>query len=191
MAVKISSNEASKEEMLHEAKTMTRITRNNHIVNLQGIAEYQNQIFLLLEHCAFGSVESYLKKYANHYMHCIENNDYEFLLSCCSQVAAGMDFLVEKDIIHGDLGARNVLVTSDLTIKLADFGLSQRMYMQQGARKGPKTELVPVPYSAIEVLRAGHAILEFSDVWSFGIYIWEVFNLCLAKPYFGIPNGRI
>ena len=177
--------------MLHEARTVARITRNNHIVNLQGISEHQNQIFLLLEFCALGSVESYLKKNAGHYSQQVAKNDYEFLLRCCSQVITGMDFLVEKGIIHGDLAARNVLINSDMTIKLADFGLSQRLYMQQGDRKAPKSEMVPVQYSSIEVLRAGHAVLEFSDIWSFGVYMWEVFQLCLATPYFGIPDGKL
>ena len=177
--------------MLHEAKTMAKITRNDNIVNLQGICEHQNQVFLLLEFCALGSVESFLKKNADHYSQCIAKNDFQFLIKCCSQVAAGMEFLVEKEIIHGDLGARNILITNDMTIKIADFGLSHRMYMQQGARKGPKTDKVPVKYSAIEVLCADHAILQFSDIWSFGVYMWEVFNLCIAKPYFGVPNGKL
>ena len=187
----MASDEVSKEEMLHEAKTMAKITRNVNIVNLQGICEHQNQVFLLLEFCHLGSVESFLKNNADHYSQCIAKNDFQFLIKCCSQVAAGMEFLVEKEIIHGDLGARNILITNDMTIKIADFGLSHRMYMQQGASKGPKTKKVPVQNSAIEILRADHALLESSDVWSFGVYMWEIFLLCLARPYFGVPNGKI
>ena len=170
---------------------MTRITRNEHIVNLQGTSVHQNQIFLLLEFCAFGSVASFLKHNASYYRQCISNNDYEFLLRCCTQVASGMDFLVGKEVIHSDLAARNVLITSDMTIKLADFGLSQRMYMKLGDRKGPRSEKVPVLYSAIEVLRADHAVLEYSDVWSYAVYVWEIFQLCLAKPYVGVSGGKL
>ena len=79
--------------MLHEAKTMARIIRNDHVVNLQGVSEHQ-------AFCALGSVEGYLQKHANlHYRQCVARNDYEFLLRCCSQVTAGMEFLTQKKII--------------------------------------------------------------------------------------------
>ncbi len=109
-----------------------------------------------------------------------------------------MDFLACKGIIHGDLAAKNVLITSDMTIKLADFGLSHRVYTQpknpldmRKSRQGPFTDQVPVKYSAIEVLRADRAILELSDIWSFGIYMWEIFHLCLATPYYGVAGGKL
>ena len=79
-------------------------------------------------------MENYLRENFDRFNQCLDNKDYEFLLKCCSEVAEAMMFLVSKGIIHADLAARNVLLTSDLTVKLADFGLSQRLYIKQGGR---------------------------------------------------------
>ena len=189
VAVKRATDPNAKEEMLHEAKTMARLTKNRNIVNLQGICIHQNQTYLILEYCALGSVESYLRKHAGRYMDCIKNQDYEFLFQCCIQVIEGMLFLIDREIIHGDLAARNVLITSNKTIKVADFGLSHRLYLQQDFCKSPKTKDVPFLYSAIEVVSGEMTILECSDIWSFAVYMWEVFGLCRAIPYSSRING--
>ena len=182
VAIKVATDEVSITDLVHEAKTMVRIAKNENIVNLQGIALHEETFFVILEYCALGSVENYLSENARHYVQEIEKKNYGFLLTCCTHVAEGMAFLVDKKVIHGDLAARNALITSDMVVKVADFGLSHRLYMQQNQTKEPEKLTVPVA-SAIEVIRAGHSILEFSDIWSYGIYMWEVFQLGLAVPY--------
>ena len=194
----MATDEISKDEMLHEAKNMARITKNKHIVNLQGISLHQEKIYLLLEYCALGSVDTYLRKNDLHYIECVENKDYEFLLRCCSQVSEGMVFLVDKGIIHADLAARNVLITSDMNIKVADFGLSTRIYSNMGdssasgstGSKAPKYQMIPLRWSSYEILKSKHAVIEFSDVWSFGVYMWEVFQLGRGLPYVGVSDGK-
>ena len=126
--MKVATEQDAKDEMLHEAKAMIRLTKHRNIVNIQGVSVHQNQTYLLLEYCSLGSVESYLQKHADHFIQCLKNQDYEFILKCCTEVAEGMIFLVQKGIIHGDLAARNVLITSYYLIKVADFGLSSRLY---------------------------------------------------------------
>ena len=85
------------------------------------------------------------------------------------------------------MAARNILLTYDLKAKIADFGLSTRIYIQcpttSTTRKGCKQELIPFRWAAYEVLETGTTFKEFSDVWSFGVLLWEIFHLGSAIPY--------
>ena len=81
------------------------------------------------------------------------------------------------------MAARNVLLTHDEKAKIADFGLSTRIYIHTTERKGSKQNMIPFRWAALEVLTKGTAIIEYSDVWSFGILVWEIFHLGAAIPY--------
>ena len=88
-------------DQIHEAKTMARVIRHDHIVNLQGITCNGNHIYLLLEFCANKSVHSYLKEFHNVYVQrAKEAHDYHFIMRSCVQVADGMMFLAENGIKH-------------------------------------------------------------------------------------------
>ena len=79
----------------------------------------------------------------------------------------------------------------DLNAKVADFGLSSRIYHKRtegNQRSGANQDKFPFRWSAYEMLRTGVAILEKSDVWSFGIFTWEIFYLGAAMPYAGIST---
>ena len=81
------------------------------------------------------------------------------------------------------MAARNVLLTHDMKAKIADFGLSTRIYFKSTERKGPVENIIPIYWAALEVLQGRAAIIEYSDVWSFGVFMWEVFYLGSAVPY--------
>ena len=94
-------------------------------------------------------------------------------------------------VFQRDLAARNVLLSYDLNAKVADFGLSSRIYHKRtegNQRSGANQDKFPFRWSAYEMLRTGVAILEKSDVWSFGIFMWEIFYLGAAMPYAGIST---
>ena len=96
-------------------------------------------------------------------------------------------------IFQCDLAARNVLVTHDLQFKITDFGLSERDYFDLTiAPAKSNATLQPICWLAYEVLQSKGKVYE-SDVWSFGVYMWEVFEFGCGKPYVFLKDekGRI
>ena len=96
-----------------------------------------------------------------------------------------MEFISRKNIYHGDLAARNILLTDQLVAKVSDFGLSQRLY-QCLTPNNPHAGNVgymklPIKWLALEVLMHGQATTK-SDVWSYGVLVWEILHLG-AEPY--------
>uniref|UniRef100_A0A8C5U121 FES proto-oncogene, tyrosine kinase n=1 Tax=Malurus cyaneus samueli TaxID=2593467 RepID=A0A8C5U121_9PASS len=109
------------------------------------------------------------------------------LLKMMENAAAGMEYLESKHCIHRDLAARNCLVTERNTLKISDFGMSREeedgIYASTGGMKQ-----IPVKWTAPEALNYGRYSSE-SDVWSFGILLWEAFSLG-AVPYTNLSNQQ-
>ncbi|XP_014668985.1 PREDICTED: tyrosine-protein kinase Fes/Fps-like [Priapulus caudatus] len=103
----------------------------------------------------------------------------------CIDAAAGMAYLEERNCIHRDLAARNCLLTADNVVKISDFGMSreEEVYTASGGLKQ-----IPVKWTAPEAIN----FLKYtsaSDVWSYGILMWEVFALGIV-PYPGMSNNE-
>lgn len=106
----------------------------------------------------------------------------------CVQVAAGMDYLASHSYVHKDLAARNVLVGEQLHIKISDLGLSREIYSSDYYCLQPKT-LLPIRWMPPEAITYGKFTSD-SDIWSFGVVLWEMFSYGL-QPYYGFSNQEV
>ncbi|XP_013856686.1 tyrosine-protein kinase receptor TYRO3, partial [Austrofundulus limnaeus] len=87
-------------------------------------------------------------------------------------VARGMEYLSSRSIIHRDLAARNCMLNENMSVCVADFGLSKKIYSGDYYRQGSVSKL-PVKWIALESL-ADNVYTTQSDVWAFGVTMWEI-----------------
>ncbi|XP_064426704.1 tyrosine-protein kinase receptor TYRO3 isoform X3 [Mirounga angustirostris] len=103
-------------------------------------------------------------------------------------IACGMEYLSSRNFIHRDLAARNCMLAEDMTVCVADFGLSRKIYSGDYYRQGCASKL-PVKWLALESL-ADNLYTVHSDVWAFGVTMWEIMTRG-QTPYAGIENAEI
>ncbi|XP_031844138.2 protein kinase receptor Ret oncogene [Nomia melanderi] len=113
-------------------------------------------------------------------IHTVTSRD---ILSFAWQISKGMAYLAEIKLVHRDLAARNVLLATGKVCKISDFGLTRDVYEDDAYLKRSKGR-VPVKWMAPESL-ADHVYTSKSDVWSFGVLLWELVTLG-ASPYPGV-----
>jgi len=108
------------------------------------------------------------------------------LIRMACDVCSAMHYLGESGFVHRDLAARNVLINKDFVCKVCDFGLSQEI---GDDTVNTKDEKIPIRWTAPEAV-AHHQFSSSSDVWSFGILLWEMWSYG-AMPYKGWTNDVV
>jgi len=157
------------------------VGRHENIVNLLGVCSRPADAPLLavLELAEQGSLRDVVAR---------EDTSYREILRLAAQVARGMEFLASRRCVHRDLAARNVLVTRDGLAKVADFGLARDLEQSDYYRKVGEARL-PVLWMSPESLFEGVSSTK-SDVWSFGVLLWEVVSWG-ERPYPGLSPTAV
>ncbi|KAL7985886.1 hypothetical protein Chor_011052 [Crotalus horridus] len=195
VAVKMLKDNATDKDLadlISEMEMMKLMDQHKNIINLLGVCTQDGPLYVIVEFAAKGNLREYLRARrppTPDYTFDItkmpeEQLSFKDLVSCVYQVARGMEYLESKRCIHRDLAARNVLVTEENVMKIADFGLARGVHDIDYYKKTSNGRL-PVKWMAPEAL-FDRVYTHQSDVWSFGILMWEIFTLG-GSPYPGIP----
>ncbi|XP_003974642.2 fibroblast growth factor receptor 1-A isoform X3 [Takifugu rubripes] len=195
VAVKMLKSDATEKDLsdlISEMEMMKIIGKHKNIINLLGACTQDGPLYVIVEYASKGNLREYLRARRPPGMeYCynpdqvpVENMSIKDLVSCAFQVARGMEYLASKKCIHRDLAARNVLVTEDNVMKIADFGLARDIHHIDYYKKTTNGRL-PVKWMAPEAL-FDRIYTHQSDVWSFGVLLWEIFTLG-GSPYPGVP----
>ena len=105
-----------------------------------------------------------------------------------SQIASAMQYLAQQKFVHRDLATRNCLVGENFTIKVADLGVNLDLY-QSHYYKIRDNRLLPIRWMATECFDGKFS--EKSDIWAFGITLWELFTLSKDKPYPNLSDEEV
>ncbi|VFV30471.1 tyrosine-protein kinase syk isoform [Lynx pardinus] len=183
VAVKILKNEANdpalKDELLAEANVMQQLD-NPYIVRMIGICEAESWM-LVMEMAELGPLNKYLQQNR----HVKDKN----IIELVHQVSMGMKYLEENNFVHRDLAARNVLLVTQHYAKISDFGLSKALRADENYYKAQTHGKWPVKWYAPECINY-YKFSSKSDVWSFGVLMWEAFSYG-QKPYRGMKGSEV
>nr|XP_051709872.1 tyrosine-protein kinase Fer isoform X1 [Oryctolagus cuniculus]XP_051709873.1 tyrosine-protein kinase Fer isoform X1 [Oryctolagus cuniculus]XP_051709874.1 tyrosine-protein kinase Fer isoform X1 [Oryctolagus cuniculus]XP_051709875.1 tyrosine-protein kinase Fer isoform X1 [Oryctolagus cuniculus]XP_051709876.1 tyrosine-protein kinase Fer isoform X1 [Oryctolagus cuniculus]XP_051709877.1 tyrosine-protein kinase Fer isoform X1 [Oryctolagus cuniculus]XP_051709878.1 tyrosine-protein kinase Fer isof len=165
-------------KFLQEAKILKQYDHPN-IVKLIGVCTQRQPVYIIMELVPGGDFLSFLRKKK-------DELKLKQLVKFSLDAASGMLYLESKNCIHRDLAARNCLVGENNVLKISDFGMSRQedggVYSSSGLKQ------IPIKWTAPEALNYGRYSSE-SDVWSFGILLWETFSLGVC-PYPGMTNQQ-
>ncbi|XP_029471537.1 ephrin type-B receptor 3 isoform X2 [Rhinatrema bivittatum] len=181
--LKAGYTDRQRRDFLSEASIMGQFDHPN-IIRLEGVVTKSRPVMIVTEYMENGALDSFLRL-----------NDGQFtviqLVGMLRGIAAGMKYLAEMNYVHRDLAARNILVNSNLVCKVSDFGLSR--FLENDAADPTYTSSlggkIPIRWTAPEAITY-RKFTSASDVWSYGIVMWEVMSYG-ERPYWDMSNQDV
>ncbi|KAL2296599.1 hypothetical protein Nmel_015920, partial [Mimus melanotis] len=175
--------EKQRRDFLSEASIMGQFDHPN-VIHLEGVVTKSSPVMIITEFMENGSLDSFLRQ-----------NDGQFtviqLVGMLRGIAAGMKYLADMNYVHRDLAARNILVNSNLVCKVSDFGLSR--FLEDDTSDPTYTSAlggkIPIRWTAPEAIQY-RKFTSASDVWSYGIVMWEVMSYG-ERPYWDMTNQDV
>ncbi|XP_063143510.1 ephrin type-A receptor 10 isoform X2 [Rattus norvegicus] len=172
-------SDSQKLSFLAEALTLGQFD-HSHIVRLEGVVTRGNPLMIVTEYMNLGALDDFLR---HHEAELVTAQ----LMGLLPGLASAMKYLSEMGYVHRGLAARRVLLSSGLICKISGFGRGPRdraeaVYTTMSGRS-------PALWAAPETLQFGH-FSSASDVWSFGIVMWEVMAFG-ERPYWDMSGQDV
>ncbi|XP_012940145.1 muscle, skeletal receptor tyrosine-protein kinase [Aplysia californica] len=202
IAIKMLKEDASEtvqSDFEREASLMVEFDHPN-IVRLLGVCTVGKPMCLLFEYMSKGDLNEFLRlcspdqcllrsdACSNPSLEEVGSIDAVDQLHMARQVAAGMVYLADRGYVHRDLATRNCLVGSGLTVKISDFGLARSVHSMDYYH-GSDKDAIPIRWMPPEAILYNKFSSQ-SDVWSFGVLLWEVFTFAV-QPYYGMTHEEV
>uniref|UniRef100_A0A8C6MJA3 Ephrin type-A receptor 7 n=1 Tax=Nothobranchius furzeri TaxID=105023 RepID=A0A8C6MJA3_NOTFU len=179
--LKVGYTEKQRRDFLCEASIMGQFDHPN-VVHLEGVVTRGKPVMIVIEYMENGSLDAFLRKHDGQFT-VIQ------LVGMLRGIAAGMRYLADMGYVHRDLAARNILVNSNLVCKVSDFGLSRVIEDDPEAVYTTTGGKIPVRWTAPEAIQY-RKFTSASDVWSYGIVMWEVMSYG-ERPYWDMSNQDV
>ncbi|XP_055039960.1 ephrin type-A receptor 8 [Misgurnus anguillicaudatus] len=179
--LKAGYTEKQRRDFLSEASIMAQFDHPN-VIHLEGVVTRSKPVMIITEYMENGSLDSFLRRHDGQFT-IIQ------LVGILRGIAAGMTYLADLGYVHRDLAARNVLVNSNLVCKISDFGLSRVLEDDPDAAYTTSGGKIPIRWTAPEAI-AYRKFSSSSDVWSYGVVMWEVMSYG-ERPYWNLTNRDV
>uniref|UniRef100_A0A8C5QSI3 Tyrosine-protein kinase receptor n=1 Tax=Leptobrachium leishanense TaxID=445787 RepID=A0A8C5QSI3_9ANUR len=185
------ATENARQDFQREAELLT-VLQHEHIVKFYGVCTDGEPLIMVFEYMKHGDLNRFLRSHGPDAKILDNGNGQTFgqlnltqMLQIASQIASGMVYLASLHFVHRDLATRNCLVGHNLVVKIGDFGMSRDIYSTDYYRVGGRT-MLPIRWMPPESILYRKFTTE-SDIWSFGVVLWEIFTYG-KQPWYQLSN---
>ncbi|KAI1889775.1 hypothetical protein AGOR_G00166400 [Albula goreensis] len=186
---------AARKDFQREAELLTNL-QHEHIVKFYGVCVDGDPLIMVFEYMKHGDLNKFLRAHGPDAMILVDGQPLQTngelglsqMLHIATQIASGMVYLASQHFVHRDLATRNCLVGNGLLVKIGDFGMSRDIYSTDYYRVGGHT-MLPIRWMPPESIMYRKFTTE-SDVWSFGVILWEIFTYG-KQPWFQLANNEV
>ncbi|XP_068097391.1 serine/threonine-protein kinase LMTK3 isoform X2 [Hyperolius riggenbachi] len=193
--LRVNASPLEQRKFLSEAQPYS--LQHPNILQCLGLCTETIPFLLIMEFCQLGDLKRYLRaqRKADGMTPDLLTCDLTTLQRMAYEITLGLMHLHKNNYIHSDLALRNCLLTSDLTVRIGDYGISHNNY-KEDYYITPDRLWIPLRWVAPELLDEVHGNLvvvdqsKESNVWSLGVTMWELFEFG-SQPYRHLSDEEV